>query len=108
MRVEIEILPGPRLRALLLNDAYAPVQVLRHGFVGPSIVGLPPSVEATFGSPDEPLLLQPFTYYGREREFAGLAAGDYQVAATYTDEAGETTTAESGFAVAAEGAVSPG
>jgi hypothetical protein len=94
MQIEIEVLPGSRLRALLFNDTYAPVEVLRNSFVGPSVAGMPPSVEATFGGADEPLTLHPFTYYGRERDYAGLPAGDYRVTATYTDAAGATLVTE--------------
>lgn len=94
MQIEIEVLPGPRLRALLVNDSYAPDTVLRNSFVGPSIAGMAPSVEATFGGSDEPVTLHPFTFYGREREYAGLPAGEYRVSATYTDESGATIAAE--------------
>lgn len=94
MQIEIEVLPGPRLRALLFNDSYAPVEVFRNSFVGPSIAGMAPAVESTFGGPDEPLTLHPFTYYGREREYAGLPAGDHRVIATYTDASGATLASE--------------
>lgn len=98
MKIEIEVLAGPKLRAVLMNDSYAEVPVLRHGFVGPSVGGLPPAVEATFGGLDEPMTLQPFTFYGREREYAGLPPGRYVAGASYTDDNG-TTTAEAEFSV---------
>ena len=81
-----------RLRALLFNDSYEPVVVSRNAFVGPSLRGvmpsglpLPESVEATFGGPDEPLTLQPFTFYGREREFSGLPPGEVEVFAYFQE-----------------------
>jgi hypothetical protein len=79
------------IRALLVNDSYEPVTVSRNAFVGPNLraVGatgqpLPDSVEATFGGAEEPLTLQPFTLYGRERTFSGLGAGRIEVMAHYS------------------------
>jgi hypothetical protein len=96
MRIEIQ---GPRgaspsqevrLRAVLFNDGYDPVPVSRNAFVGPSVrapgptgLPLPESVEPTFGGPDEPLTLQPFSFYGRERAFQGLPVGVLEVTAEY-------------------------
>ena len=85
-----------RLRAILFNDSYEPVVVSRNAFVGPSLrvvtqsgSHLPESVEATFGGQDEPLTLQPFTFYGREREFSGLAPGEVEVSAYYQETEGQ-------------------
>ena len=70
-----------RLRALLFNSGFAPLAVSRNAFVGPNVTDLSPgaprpaSVEPTFGGPEEPLTLQPFTFYGRERTFDGVADG---------------------------------
>jgi hypothetical protein len=98
MRIEIH---GPetvttaeecRVRAVLFNDSYEPVAVSRNAFVGPNLSGIAPagyphpaSVEPTFGQPDEPLTLQPFSFYGRERAFSGLLAGEGDVTATYAE-----------------------
>lgn len=75
-----------KVRALLMNDGYEPVAVSRNGFVGPTVAGPHPvqSVEPTFGQPDEPLMLQPFTFYGRERSLA-FPPGESEVVATYRD-----------------------
>lgn len=102
MRIEIH---GPdsiksseqlRIRAILFNDTYEPVIVSRNAFVGPSLrtvmqsgMPYPESVEATFGGPDEPLTLQPFTFYGREREFSGLQPGKVEVYAYYQGTEGQ-------------------
>ena len=44
---------------------------------------MPESAEATSGTPDEPMTLQPFTFYGRERWFDNLSAGDHEFFAEY-------------------------
>jgi hypothetical protein len=94
MRIEIH---APRsvkaseswnVRAILLNDSYEPVAVSRNAFIGPTAgaVGGPAqsqAVEATYGAADEPLTLQPFTFYGRERAVSGLQPGDITVTASY-------------------------
>jgi hypothetical protein len=84
-----------RLRAILFNDSYEPVVVSRNAFVGPNLragtqsgLSLPESVEATFGAQDERLTLQPFTFYGREREFRGFPPGEVEVSAYYQDTEG--------------------
>jgi hypothetical protein len=81
------------IRALLFNDTYEPVAVSRNAFVGPNVLSvgasghpLPDSVEATFGGAEEGLTLQPFTFYGRERTFSGLAAGRVEITALYSAE----------------------
>lgn len=93
MRVEIQ---GPasvnasgecRLRALLFNDAYEPVAVKRTAFFGPSLAGHPEAVEPSDGTPEEFLILRPFTFYGRERVYHHLPPGDVAVSAYYEDEA---------------------
>jgi hypothetical protein len=73
-----------KVRALLINDGYEPVPVSRNAFVGPTVAGPHPvaSVEPTYGQPDEPLTLQPFTFYGRERSLA-FPPGESEVVATY-------------------------
>ena len=98
MRIEIQspdsIKSSERLllRAVLFNDSYEPVAVSRNAFVGPSLRAVtrggfpfPESVEPTLGGPDEPLTLQPFTFYGREREFRGLPPGEVEVTAYYQE-----------------------
>ena len=89
-----------RLRATLFNDSYEPVVISRNGFVGPNLrildppsMPLPDSVEPTFGGPDEPLTLQPFTYYGRERVFPGLGPCEVEVSAIYRAEGGDEIVA---------------
>lgn len=78
------------LRAILLNDSYEPVAISRNAFLGPTPqtlsdrgLPIPQSVEPTYGAADEPLTLQPFSLYGRERQFAGLPAGELDVTASY-------------------------
>ena len=44
----------------------------------------PASVEPTFGQAEEPLILQPYTFYGRDRFFEDLDAADYIVTAEYS------------------------
>jgi hypothetical protein len=102
MRIEIQGIGGAsssqevRIRAVLFNDGYDPVPVSRNAFVGPSVrapspmgMPLPESVEPTFGGPDEPLTLQPFSFYGRERSFNGLPVGVLEVAARYQPSGSE-------------------
>ena len=79
-----------RIRVLLFNDSYEPVDISRNAFVGPNLHVLTPvewvhpdSVEATFGGEEQPLTLQPFTFYGREREFSGLQPGEIEISAFY-------------------------
>jgi hypothetical protein len=82
---------GYRLQALLFNDSYEPVTISRNAFVGPNVrdgTMRPDAVEATFGGAEEPLTLQPFTFYGRERSYEGLAAGEATVEARYRDPNG--------------------
>lgn len=78
------------LRVLLFNDSYEPTPISRNAFVGPNLRGLtsvgfphPKSVEPTFGEQDEPLMLQPFTFYGRERTYNDLQPGEVEVTAYY-------------------------
>jgi hypothetical protein len=79
-----------RIRVLLFNDSYEPVMISRNAFVGPNLKALsadkhplPESVEATFGGLDEPLTLQSFTFYGRERTFSKLPPGKIEIIAYY-------------------------
>lgn len=96
MRLEIQLTSPIKestdvlFRAILFNDDYDPLPVSRNAFIGPNVRALSPagfplpdSVEATFGGPDEALTLQPFTFYGRERTFSNLAAGEIEVTAVY-------------------------
>jgi hypothetical protein len=105
MRIEIQLPSSAKsseqcnLRAVLFNDSYEPVAVSRNAFVGPNVRALAPggfpapeSVEPTFGGPDEPLTLQPFSFYGRERTFGGLAPGEVDVTASYHPEGQEEIT----------------
>jgi hypothetical protein len=83
-------------RATLLNDTFEPVEVNRQAFIGPDLVtgGLSPeNVEATLGAHDEPLLLQPFTYYGRERELGIAPPGIVEITARYELPAGQVVRA---------------
>jgi hypothetical protein len=82
------------LRAVLFNDGYEPVAVSRNAFVGPNVRAphatghpLPESVEPTFGGPDEPLTLQPFSFYGRERSYS-LPPGEAEIVAYYRSSDG--------------------
>ncbi len=83
------------VRVILFNDSYEPAAVSRNGLIGPNVHAgqglVPPHVEPTKGQPDEPLTLQPFTFYGREREIGPFAAGAVQVSAEYQDEQGQIT-----------------
>jgi hypothetical protein len=82
-------------RAVLFNDSYDPVPVSRNAFTGPTVVSgagmAPPAVEATFGLSDEPLTLQPFTFYGRERQVDAQAAGTVTITAEYQGDSGKLT-----------------
>ncbi len=102
MRIEIEIAAavsvseGCHARAILFNDGYEPVAVSRNAFIGPNMRPVAPvappgpeSVEPTFGMSEEPLVLQPFSFYGREREFNGLTPGEVEVTAYYRNPEGQ-------------------
>lgn len=94
MRIEIQ---GPRtikesetcnIRAVLFNDSFEPVAVSRNALIGPTASApgghpQPLAVEATYGAADQPLTLQPFTFYGRERAFSGLLPGEVTITASY-------------------------
>ncbi len=87
------------LRVLLFNDSYDAVAVSRNALVGPNLEPIDPgghpylrSVEPTFGGTEEPLTLQPFTFYGRERTYDGLPPGAYEVSAYYDDPDGGLTS----------------
>lgn len=86
------------VRAVLFNDSYEPVAVSRNAFIGPTVntgAGMtPPAVEATFGQADEPLTLQPFTFYGRERQADPQAAGTVEITVQYTGESGPITASK--------------
>jgi hypothetical protein len=97
MRLEVTAVSGTRageqlvVRAALVNDSYAPVAVSRNAFIGPDLTAsgaggmpLPPAVEPTYGQADEPLTLQPFSLYGRDRFFDSLAPGEHEFSAEYT------------------------
>jgi hypothetical protein len=101
MRIEIEA-PSKTaanqpfsVRVILFNDAYEPVTVERNDFAGPNVQAggglVPPHVEATKGQSDATFTLQPFTFYGRERELGPFAAGEVKVTASYGDVS-ETVT----------------
>lgn len=107
--MKIEISAGPHagpdgsfaVRTIIFNDSYEPVSLSRNSFFGPTEVattasGMPmaESAEATSGTPDEPLTLQPFTYYGRERWFNNLAAGDHTFFSEYRLEGSQTQREE--------------
>ncbi|MBL8146651.1 MAG: hypothetical protein JNL34_09735 [Anaerolineae bacterium] len=86
------------VRAVLFNDSYAPVAVSRNALLGPTVksgAGMtPPAVEATFGQADEPLTLQPFTFYGRERQADGQQAGTVDITVQYTSADGPITASK--------------
>jgi hypothetical protein len=79
-----------KMRALLFNDGYEPIVISRNAFVGPNLRRHPESVEPTYGDSEEPFTLQPFTFYGREREFSGLDPGEEEVSAYYRPGKGTT------------------
>jgi hypothetical protein len=92
------------MRALLLNDSYEPVEIWRNAFVGPTATlpsgePLPPSVEPTHGSPERPVVLQPFTFYGRDRQSGPLEPGVVVVTATYQAEGADPLSASGQVAV---------
>ena len=112
MRIEIDaprsITTGNVLtaRATLVNDSFEPVTVLRNSFVGPNArtqdgIGqpIPENVEATFGGLDEPLVLQPFTFYGRERQLGVLPAGTIELSARYESDGAAAVTASASVIV---------
>lgn len=79
-----------RFRAILFNDSYEPVSVMRNDFVGPSISGNhPEAVEPDYGYPQDALVLQPFTFYGREREHTNLSPGELKITAYYKGPDGQ-------------------
>jgi len=90
MRVEIVSPPSVTsatecvVRVLLINDSYEPVAVSRNAFIGPNLTAqhAVQSVEPTYGGPDEPLTLQPFSFYGRERSLS-LPPGESEIVASY-------------------------
>jgi hypothetical protein len=96
VRLEITAHPVHRsgqplvVRALVFNDSYWPIALSRNAFLGPNLnarlpngMPVPPSVEATYTGQDEPMTLQPFTFYGRERSFEDLPPGEYEFTAEY-------------------------
>ncbi len=83
------------VRALLVNDTYEPAEIWRNAFVGPTATPqgggpIPPAVEPTYGQDESPLLLQPFTFYGRDRQAGGFSPGVVVVTATYRPDSGES------------------
>lgn len=82
------------VRALVVNDSFAAVPLSRNAFTGPSLVGAGDgspaevSVEATYLGADEPMTLQPFTVYGRDRTFT-LPAGAHRFRAEYRADGAE-------------------
>ena len=74
-----------RLRAILFNNSYEPIAVLRSAFFGPTIANYPEAIEPTVESWEEVLVLKPFTFYGRERSYDNLVAGEMVVVARYRD-----------------------
>jgi len=96
MRLEISS-QGAAVRATIVNDSFAAVPLSRNAFTGPTPVttaGAPAatSVEPTQAQSDEPMTLQPFTFYGRERDFANLPAGEHEFTAEYQPTDGEPLT----------------
>ena len=72
------------IRAILFNDSYEPVPILRDAFIGPNFGAYhPEAVEPNYGHPEQPLVLQPFTFYGRERVYNPLNTGDMEIRAYY-------------------------
>ena len=96
MRIEIHLPEKPRssranrFRALLINDSYEAKTISRRAFVGPNLGGHhPDAVEPDYGQQEEPLVLQPFTFYGRERVYEGLTAGEMEITAYYMGRDGQ-------------------
>jgi len=96
MRIEIQCVDVVRasgevsIRAILFNDSFDPVPVLRSAFVGPNLSDRrPESVEPNVQGLKQPLILQPFSFYGRERVFSGFDVGPLSVAAYYRGVTGE-------------------
>jgi hypothetical protein len=96
MRLEVTAVSGTRageqlvVRAVVVNDSYAPVTLSRNAFTGPTLaemgangMPLPASVEPTYGQAEELVTLQPFTFYGRDRVFDGLPPGPHEFVAEY-------------------------
>jgi hypothetical protein len=94
MRLEVSTAPGSApdgplmFRVVLLNDGFSPVSIFRNALVGPTLQRAgqmpgPLSVEPTYGAEEEPILLQPFAFYGRDRFFDDLEAAGYVVSAEY-------------------------
>lgn len=102
MRLELSVAPADAedaplmFRVMLQNDAYTPVEIFRNALVGPTLQRAgempgPASVEPTYGSPEEPLVLQPYAFYGRDRFFDPLGDADYVVTAEYAHGADDLT-----------------
>lgn len=101
MRIEIHVAcqlrssQECRFRTILLNDSYEPISICRDAFVGPNVgAHHPEAVEPNFGYPGEPLVLQPFSFYGRERVYDGLPAGELDVTAYYRGRDGRKEIVE--------------
>lgn len=113
MKIEISAAPGAgpdgsfAVRTLIWNDGYEPVPLSRNAFFGPTEIattasGMPmaESAEATSGAPDEPMTLQPFTFYGRERWF-DLTPGEHTFFSEYRPEGGAVVRVEATLTVPA-------
>jgi hypothetical protein len=92
------------VRVILVNDAFEPVEIWRNALVGPTATprggGLvPESVEPSYGQEESAVLLQPFSFYGRERDAGGFDAGVVDVTATYRPDDGEPLSATRTVAV---------
>lgn len=83
------------VRVILFNDSYMPVTVERNDLLGPNVQAggglIPPHVEATKGQSAATVTLQPFTFYGRQRELGPFPAGEVKITASY-EGASETVT----------------
>jgi hypothetical protein len=72
------------VRLVVYDDEYEPVVFDRTMLLGPNLVGptgpLPLSAEPEFDDPAlNDVALNPGCYYGRQREFSDLPAGEYEV-----------------------------
>jgi hypothetical protein len=116
MRLEVTAVSGGRageqlvVRAAIVNDSFAPVELSRNALIGPNLTAvtasgmpLPPSVEPTYGQAEERVTLQPFTLYGRDRFFDGLAPGSHEFTAEYLppDGSGELLRAATAVVITA-------
>jgi hypothetical protein len=79
------------VRLVVFADDDEPVVFNRGALLGPNLSGpigaFPISVEPGFDDPDlDDIALNPGTFYGRERRWAELPAGEYELSGVLTGE----------------------